>query len=111
MLGGLNKFECYSGNLSDINREGLWLVHYDIDHNPNATDFPSPFGDVIFFQGTIVENIYHELFAFSNDNICYHRRGWSGNWTSWKEVSTNIPDFYKNYNDLNALATALKAIW
>ena len=110
MLGGVNKFECLSGNLSDINREGLWIVHYDIDHNPNATDFPSSFGDVIFFQDTIDGYIYRELFAFSVGNTCYHRRAWAGNWTSWKEISTDIPAFYKDYSTLAGLADGMGAL-
>ncbi len=30
---------------------------------------------------------------------------------SWNEVSLDVPNFYKSYNNLSSLADALKAIW
>ena len=47
----------------------------------------------------------------ANNSTIYWRRKIDDTWSDWQEISTDIPDFYKNYNDLNALASALKAIW
>ena len=32
-------------------------------------------------------------------------------WMAWQTIERNIPDFYKNYNDLSSLASALKTVW
>lgn len=50
-----------------------------------------------------------QFFFPYNTSYFYVRIYWYGNWRQWVKVSTGIPDFYKNYADLNALTNALVA--
>lgn len=47
-----------------------------------------------------------QIFHNYLDRKIYYRNTDQG-WTAWKEVSTDIPSFYKNYANLSALRTAI----
>ncbi len=48
-----------------------------------------------------------QLFYAYVANRLFHRTSAGGGWQAWKEISTDIPTFYKDYNDLASLVTAL----
>lgn len=53
-----------------------------------------------YYNGLIMQRAYR-------NNIYKMRWKWTSGWTSWHDIGIDIPSFYKDYNDLSSLASAL----
>lgn len=52
-----------------------------------------------------------EFAQFLDSSSWFYRIKSQSGWTDWKEVSFNIPSFYKDYNSLASLANALGVVY
>ena len=90
-------------SLDDIVGNGI----YDIELSQG-----NPFGkssNAIMIVSKVKAPAYNGLImqrAYRN-NIYKMRWKWTSGWTSWHDIGIDIPSFYKNYNDLSSLASAL----
>lgn len=57
---------------------------------------------------TPAEPTYFRQIIFAETGTTYDRVCDNNNFGEWNKYSTNIPAFYKNYNDLASLASALR---
>ena len=76
----------------------------------NVTNLPSGYSNygilyTIRNSTTMCIQIYYTISA-----IQIYRVYANGAWGNWQEISTNIPSFYKDYNDLSSLASAVGVI-
>lgn len=92
------------------------ITDYGVFYNQNE-------GQYVANTPTEVSNFYQIYFVYTTsgcvtqimraDNLSTGAKLWMrqyytyGGWTSWKEISTDIPSFYKSYADLSSLANAL----
>lgn len=59
---------------------------------------------------TVIQFATYDQSNDTNSRRVFYRkyRYATGAWCEWQEISVNIPSFYKNYNDLASLASALR---
>ena len=87
-----NTVDLTSGNISDFNKNGIYLVHLDKDHNPNATDYPFDYGDMIhaMFKGSD-GNTYRIMVAIDLAGTTKIGWQWGKNASiAWKTVTTSV---------------------
>ncbi len=112
-LGGLQyKGGGDSDDMDTITAQGIYYVS-EIAH------LPSGFGNGMLVVLRATANRTLQIIARTADSQMYWRMTWEDysqqgypiKWFEWNRVTTDMPAFYKSYNDLSSLATALKAIW
>lgn len=110
MLGGIVGLVGYADDLNNIN-SGYFITHRSTPSQSNhwprtsSTDYA-----VLLSFVNNQDSRFGTQICIYKAGDSYIRRKWIS-WGDWQELSENIPSFYKGYSDLNALATALKAIW
>ncbi len=66
---------------------------------------PFSYGNVINLSCTGDASILYQIAYYrsaSTPTFCFRTRD-GGLWSDWKEISTDLPSFYKNYNNLASL--------
>lgn len=81
-----------------------------------GTPANAPINDTRLWVVRVERYVQNESYGISqmaycaDDNKMFYRiSNISTTWGDWKEISTDIPTFYKDYNNLSALASALGA--
>ena len=107
MLGGWS-VQLTNEDLNNIQTPGTyWAINVDsVQNKPSGTNM---FNWVMTVkrQGDSIRVI--QIFQSVNMKSTYIRY-YDGDWKPWQKVSTDIPEFYKNYNSLAELKAALAAI-
>lgn len=82
-------FEWTDGDLSNIDKPGVFFVHFDQDHDSTQTDFPFVHGNMIHAQWNyIFGQKYAIQLAINNlGTICKIRQMWMTTYTQWKTIS------------------------
>lgn len=89
-------------DLNDCKEQGRYTYSYGKDNAPANTSILVVYNR----NGRIVQMCFPtDVGATSSP---YIRNFNNGSWTDWKEISIDIPSFYKSYSDLAALASALE---
>ena len=92
-------------DLNNLKTNGVYQTY-------SCTNAPAAYGmtQVFYKQGDIRQvfmQVYHSDISIGISPITYVRNFANNAWSDWAEVAINVPSFYKNYADLNALTNAL----
>lgn len=64
-------------------------------------------GLLIVYKYTRDSNVYYtQIFTVAGSSVTWIRSYYI-NWSAWQQFSTDVPDFYKNYNTIGALAAGI----
>ena len=104
ILGGIvpNKSNT---DLNNLKTNGFYQTY-------SCTNAPSNYGMTRVFtkQGDVRQvfmQVYHPDISIGITPVTYVRNYANNTWSDWAEVAINVPSFYKNYNSLDALISAL----
>lgn len=107
ILGVTGKVRGYiqsNENLNDYNSTGAWGLQGSTPSNaPSALSGIGIRGflEVIMTDGASPMQILYNFYDNSVNPRIFCRCAWnSSSWSAWKEISTDIPTFYKNYGSL-----------
>jgi hypothetical protein len=104
VLGGLYLTKGLVENVdaNDIKENGFYRIYLNVTHLPEGMN------EGFLCVQTSIDGSTLTQFCISSDGTkMYERTYWYGSWGSWQRVSFNIPTFYKDYNSLSELASAL----
>ena len=108
-LGGLGVDEQALSTSADDIRTGRYFAR---NKNPSDYNIPAYYGALFsecVTQGSF-SNVYQVFMTIDRDYFVRFGNGAADSsltWTSWKAVTMDLPSFYKNYNDLSSLSSAL----
>ena len=111
VLGGLQYKGIVYDDMDTITDQGIYYV------SENA-HLPSDFGNGMLVVLKAMENRILQIIARTNDSQMhwrmtwedYSQQGYPRKWFEWNMVTTDMPSFYKSYNNLSSLASALGGI-
>ena len=88
-----------TGDLNDTLVNGFYVCNGDASHLPSTATY--------FVMVTSTGNYILQYATNAGNNVTYTRTYYNDNWTSWKEVTTDMPSFYKDYQNLSSLITGI----
>lgn len=87
---------------------GQYIVVKIANINMSTYNVPVPYGIlVVFSSNQYTTQVLYPHINGANVTDAYFRFYNGDVWSEWSTLSSNIPNFYKNYSDLNTLASAL----
>lgn len=110
VLGGLSTYAPSASLTTQSEMDNAAVGAYMV----GTSDSPKGVGAGLLFmfrRNDTYSQVYLVTGEAGSTILTRERPGHTGAWNDWKNISFDIPSFYKNYQDLSALAAALKAIW
>lgn len=94
-----------SGDLNNCLNPGIYYVHATVTNAPIGG--AAMRGLLIVYKYTRDSNVYYtQIFTVAGSSVTWIRSYYT-TWSPWHEISMNIPLFYKDYNDIASLASAV----
>lgn len=104
VLGGMKYKDVAGLDMNDVTTTGAYST------SSTTQNQPTTYATIIVYNsgGNIVQTAYNIYGSeYGSTPHIWSRIRVNGTWASWISINDGIPTFYKNYNDLASLQTAL----